>query len=129
MPSGSESEDDEKEESKEEPIQVLSLSPKKEIADLVQTYGLQEENSTPHPQESFDDFYNRTSQHWKNKASQQETTLKDGDRDVGSLLARDRFETLQPIIARILELQALHREKKEERKKAGKKGASKKNPK
>jgi hypothetical protein len=129
LPSESESEDEEKEETKEEPIQVLSQSPKKEIADLVQTYGLQEENSTPHPQESLDDFYNRTFQYWKNIASQQETTLKGGDTDVGSLLARDRFETLQPIIARILELQAIHRKEKEERKKAGKNGASNKNPK
>jgi N-acetylneuraminic acid mutarotase len=128
LPSESESEDEEKEESKEEVVQVKTQNPKKEIADLVQTYGLQEENCTPHPRESLDDFYSRTSHYWNNKASQQETTLQSCDMDVGFLLARDRFETLQPIIGRILELQALHRKQKEERKKDEKKGASKTSP-
>lgn len=105
---------------------ISSGSLKKEMADLVERHGLEDANRTSQPGETLADFYARTSEYWNAKAATQKTiesedtqSAKDLKRE-GFGLARARFEELQPVIERLMDLKLQRKEQKESKSKSSK---------
>ncbi|KAL3821839.1 hypothetical protein ACHAXA_002592 [Cyclostephanos tholiformis] len=106
---------------------------RKEIAELRELVGLDNELRNPLPEESVADFYARTASHWNEEAAKSVEKLAADDRvesistkelkREGFHLAKERHEELKKILDRLCELENLQHEceEKKERKKAEKK--------
>ena len=125
--------DTEADEAKVEKIeQKKSSNPKKETAELVDRYELENANTTPEPEESLSDFYARTGDYWNDKVAKQAEgddsktlSAKEVKRESFGL-ARARFEELEPVIARLLELKRQRQQEKADKKERKSKKSSKK---
>jgi Domain of unknown function (DUF4110)/Galactose oxidase, central domain len=125
---GDDHEAEEEKISNEDDLRKKSKAAKKEIAKLIEKYDLEDENITSQPDESLSDFYFRTAEHWNSvaaAASRQSTTStsdmllaaapKDTKRE-GLALAQQRYEEIQPVLERVLELIMIRRHEKESKK-------------
>lgn len=107
----SDNEPDNKVKEAEKREESSSGSRKQEIAKLAEKYQLEDVNRTPQPDEVLADFYARTSDYWNGKAAEQGVagnnahvlSSKELKRE-GFALARVRFEVLEPIIERLMNL-------------------------
>lgn len=98
---------------------------RQEVAQLVEQYGLDDENRTPFDGESLADYYTRTSKYWNHQAAEAvvgtdiELSSKEVKRE-GFKLAQVRFDELKPVIDRLTEVRVtLKNDSKGDSKKKG----------
>ena len=83
---------------------------REEVAELNQKYDLADTNRTPENGETMAEFYSRTSHYWNEQATEQFSgvdseplTNKELKRQ-GFILAKERYESLEHVLERLVEL-------------------------
>jgi Domain of unknown function (DUF4110)/Kelch motif/Galactose oxidase, central domain len=89
------------------PTKERKSSIKHEMKALTKQYGFENDSRTPRPNESLTDFFERTREYWQEAARGQTEVA-----DQGFALARTRYNELEPVMTRMLELEAEYKKLK-----------------
>jgi Domain of unknown function (DUF4110)/Kelch motif len=96
------------------PEKLSGRSVKDEIIFLVEKHSLGDEEQSPLPDESLEDFYDRTAEFWNEKfaRTRSDKTSANLKAQSGFDLACDRYKSLEPVIKRVMELKLLRKKEK-----------------